>query len=319
MWILKADDKKAETFKQLIYQHAGLAFNERTQLKKNVSRTMNNSDAHRYFTKEKVDEYMTARPERLLELHAEMIRTLGDANGVLSEANRKFVEHVFNYDSYIKQNQEVGYALAHLMDVNTCTYCNRQYTLTVDDVDANGTVVEHLIRPEFDHWFSQVDYPDLALSYYNLIPACHTCNSNLKNRREMDLDHYVHPYIDRRTGFRFSYVPTSDGYAVDIERDKDVNDTYYEKVKNTLGLFKLPQIYGAHSGLELKELLDLAAENHPDYITTLVNDVMAKLDVNEADAYRILFGVEVEEENYLKRPMSKFKNDVMRKIREDYR
>lgn len=319
MWILKADDKKAETFKQLIYQHAGLAFNERTQLKKNVSRTMNNSVAHRYFTKEKVEEYMTARPERLLELHAEMIRTLGDANCVLSEANRKFVEHVFNYDSYIKQNQEVSYALAHLMDVNTCTYCNRQYTLTVDDVDANGTVVEHLIRPEFDHWFSQVDYPDLALSYYNLIPACHTCNSNLKNRREMDLDHYVHPYIDRRTGFRFSYVPTSDGYAVDIERDKDVNDTYYEKVKNTLGLFKLPQIYGAHSGLELKELLDLAAENHPDYITTLVNDVMAKLDVNEADAYRILFGVEVEEENYLKRPMSKFKNDVMRKIREDYR
>ena len=71
--------------------------------------------------------------------------------------------------------------------------------------------------------------------------------------------------------------------------------------------------------LELKELLELAAENHPDYIITLVNDVMIKLGVDESDAYRILFGVEVEEENYLKRPMSKFKNDVMRKIREDYK
>ena len=98
-----------------------------------------------------------------------------------------------------------------------------------------------------------------------------------------------------------------------------MDDAYYRKVENTLGLFKLPQIYGAHSGLELKELLDLAAENHPNYITTLVNDVMAKLGLNEADAYRILFGMEVEEENYLKRPMSKFKSDVMRKIREDYR
>ena len=114
-------------------------------------------------------------------------------------------------------------------------------------------------------------------------------------------------------------MPTSDGYAVDIEREKDVDDVYYEKVQNTLGLFKLPQIYGAHSGLELKELLELAAENHPDYIITLVNDVMIKLGVDESDAYRILFGVEVEEENYLKRPMSKFKNDVMRKIREDYK
>ncbi len=319
MWILIIDDKKAETFKQLIYQHTGLAFNERTHLKKNVSQRMKNSPAHRHFTKEKVEEYMTARPKKLLELHEEMVRTLGDASGVLSEANRKFVEHVFNYESYIKQNQEMSYALAHLMDVNTCTYCNRQYTLTVDDVDKNGETIEHLVRPEFDHWFSQVDYPDLALSYYNLIPACHTCNSNLKNRQEMDLEHYVHPYIDRRTGFRFSYVPISDGYAVDIEREKGVDDAYYRKVENTLKLFKLPQIYGAHSGLELKELLELASENHPDYITTLVKDVTAKLGVNETDAYRILFGVEVEEENYLKRPMSKFKSDVMRKIREDYK
>lgn len=166
---------------------------------------------------------------------------------------------------------------------------------------------------------------DINLEVFNLETDffgdlhCHTCNSNLKNRKEMDIGHYVHPYIDRKTGFRFSYVPTSDGYAVDIEREKDVDDVYYEKVQNTLGLFKLPQIYGAHSGLELKELLELAAENHPDYIITLVNDVMIKLGVDESDAYRILFGVEVEEENYLKRPMSKFKNDVMRKIREDYK
>ena len=319
MWILKANDKKADTFKQMIYQYTSLAFDKRTQLKKNVRRSMKNGAAHRHFTKEKVEEYMTARPERLLELHEEMIRALGDTNGVLSNVDLAFVKHVFNYDSYIKQNKEMSYALAHLIDVNTCTYCNRQYTLTVDDFDKNGAAMDHLIRPEFDHWFSQVDYPDLALSYYNLIPACHTCNSNLKNRQEMDLEHYVHPYIDRRTGFRFSYVPTSDGYAVDIEREKGVDDAYYRKVENTLGLFKLPQIYGLHSGLELKELLELAAENHPDYITMLVNNVAAKLGVNEADAYRILFGVEVEEENYLKRPMSKFKSDVMRKIREDLR
>lgn len=319
MWILKADDKKAETFKKLIYQHNGLSFDERTHLKKNVSRSMKNGVVHQYFTKDKVEEYMTARPERLLELHEEMIKTLGDANGVLSDDNTQFVEHVFNYNSYIKQNQEMSYALAHLMDVNTCTYCNRQYTLTVDDVNEKGVMMEHLIRPEFDHWFSQVDYPDLALSYYNLIPACHTCNSNLKNRQEMELESYIHPYIDKKTGFRFSYVPTSKGYAVDIKREKDMDDDYYGRVENTLGLFKLPQIYGAHSGLELKELLDLAAENHPDYITTLVSDIMVKLSVKEEDAYRILFGIEVEEKNYLKRPMSKFKSDVIKQIKEDYK
>ena len=61
----------------------------------------------------------------------------------------------------------------------------------------------------------------------------------------------------------------------------------------------------------------MATTNHPDYISTLVNEVMAKLGVREGDAYRMLFGIEIMEENYLKRPMSKFKSDIIKKIKED--
>lgn len=315
MWILKVDDKKALAYKKLLYQYTGLSFDDKTKLKKNVRGRMKKSAAYQYFTCDKVEEYMVARPERLIELHGEMVRVLGDDNSKLSTDDLAYVNHVFNYDSYIKQNQEMSYALAHLMDKNTCTYCNRQYTLTVDE---QGTEVGHLIRPEFDHWFSQVDYPDLALSYYNLIPACHTCNSNLKNKKEMELVRHIHPYLDNKTGFRFGYVPTSSGYAVDIVREEGVDDAYYKRVEETLGLFKIPQIYGAHSGLELSEMMELATANHPDYIGTLVSDVMVKIGVKEEDAYRILFGIEVNEENYLKRPMSKFKSDVIRQIKEDF-
>lgn len=317
MWILKADDNKAKAYKALLYQHTGLAFDKQTKLKKSVRPPMNKCAAYAYFSQDKVEEYMTARPMRLIELHEAMINDLGNSNGELDAVDLNYVKHIFSYDSYIKGNKEMGYALAHLMDVNTCTYCNRQYTLTVDDVDENGSVVDHLIRPEFDHWFSQKDYPDLALSYYNLIPACHICNSNLKRDKETKLDEHIHPYINERTGFKFSYVPTSDGYAVDVVREDGIDDNYYKKVKNTLEMFKIPQIYGAHSKLELKELLELATTNHPDYISTLVNEVMAKLGVREEDAYRMLFGIEIMEENYLKRPMSKFKSDVINKIKED--
>lgn len=317
MWILKADDKKAAQFKQLVYQYTGLAFDPKTQLKKNVRRDAKKCAAYSYFTKDRIDEYLAARTERLLELHDEMIRNLGDAQGKLKPEDLKYVKHVFNYGSYVQENQEMGYALANLMEVNTCTYCNRQYTLTIDEVDEKGSLV-HLIRPEFDHWFSQVDYPDLALSYFNLIPACHTCNSNLKRDQKTEIGKYIHPYIDKRAGFRFSYVPTSDGYAVDIVREKDLDDNEDNRVENTLELFKLPQIYGAHAGLELKEMLELATANHPDYITTLVNDVMMKLGVREGDVYRMLFGIEMDEENYLKRPLSKFKSDVIKEIKSDF-
>ena len=79
----KADDKKAKAYKTLLYQLTGLAFDANTQLKKSVRRRMKACAAYRYFTKDKVDEYMTARPERLMVLHKEMVRDLGDANGVL--------------------------------------------------------------------------------------------------------------------------------------------------------------------------------------------------------------------------------------------
>lgn len=124
--------------------------------------------------------------------------------------------------------------------------------------------------------------------------------------------------MDKESGLRFSYVPTSEGYAVDIVRDKRVDGNYYKKVVKTLDLFKIPQIYGAHSGLELKDLIGLGTANHPNYISTLVNDVVSKLGVTKEDAYRMLFGIETNEEDYLKRPMSKFKSDILRRIKEDF-
>ena len=318
MWIVKADDTKARKYKTIFYKLASLGFDEKSGLKKYVRDAKKRSKAYRYFTKEKVDEFLTVRPERLMELHDEVIRELGDAHGVLPKVEESFIRHLFNYDSYIKGNKELSYALAHLLNVNTCTYCNRQYTLTVDGIKGKIATGEHLIRPVFDHWFSQKDYPELALSYYNLIPACHVCNSNLKRDTEMKLAEHIHPYMDKESGFRFSYVPTSEGYAVDIVRGKDVDGNYYKKVVNTLDLFKIPQIYGAHSGLELKDMISLATANHPDYISTLVNDVVSKLEVTKEDAYRMLFGIETNEEDYLKRPMSKFKTDILKRIKEDF-
>lgn len=65
-------------------------------------------------------------------------------------------------------------------------------------------------------------------------------------------------------------------------------------------------------------MVSLATANHPDYISTLVNDVVSKLGVTKEDAYRILFGIETNEEDYLKRPMSKFKTDILKRIKEDF-
>lgn len=324
MWLLKYDDSKAEEFKRLIYKHTTLKFGD-DRLIANKSEEWRKGYAYGYLNKDRMDDYMTARPERLLEMHEELYDNVHkEANGELLGYEKDCIEKVFNYKRYISQNKEMSYALARLMNSNTCTYCNRIYTLTVEKAEENadGTEsgeTEHLLRPEFDHWFPQSIYPDLALSYYNLIPSCHYCNSNLKRDTELNLKDYIHPYIDDKIGFHFSYVPTSDGHAVVVERNNDVCDDYFKRVQKTLELFEIRQVYDAHSDLELKDLMDLAEANPRDYIFTLVNDVASKLGMDEEGAYRILFGIESQEEKHHNRPMSKFKSDIIRKIKEDLR
>jgi hypothetical protein len=104
---------------------------------------------------------------------------------------------------------------------------------------------------------------------------------------------------------------------VTTEKNDDVDPSYYARVLKTLDMFKIQQVYDAHSDLELKDLMDLANANPKDYIGTLVNEVMAKAGVDIESAYRMLFGIELYEEKYKNRPMSKFKNDVIRKIRKE--
>ena len=83
-------------------------------------------------------------------------------------------------------------------------------------------------------------------------------------------------------------------------------------------MFEIKSVYDAHSDLELKDLMVLAKANPRDYIYTLVRDVALKLGIDEQGAYRILFGTEGQEEKFRNRPMSKFKSDIIKKIKEDF-
>ncbi len=114
---------------------------------------------------------------------------------VLSAFGKKLVK-VFDYDAFVKFNEETpagipygAYPLAEALSINVCVYCNRNYTFTVNEKGK-----EKRVRPEFDHFLPQSKYPYLALSFYNLIPSCHICNSNLKHKEEFTYDANLHPY-----------------------------------------------------------------------------------------------------------------------------
>ena len=115
----------------------------------------------------------------------------------------KYVNYVFNYDWFINKvkSRYCGYDLARNLDTTTCTYCNRNYTNTV--ISKNGIKIT---RPQFDHYYDKTRHPFLTLSFYNLIPSCSICNTNVKHGIEFKPNMHAHPYIDNSIDeFTFSY------------------------------------------------------------------------------------------------------------------
>jgi len=219
------------------------------------------------------------------------------------------LEEIFDYERFISGSKSRSYDLASRLNRNTCTYCNRLYTTTiVSKRNDKGRIT----RPYFDHWFPKSKYPGLALSYHNLIPSCSICNSGIKFSHPFSLDTHIHPYVDNILSHRiFSYTYDELGELAVL-----VKATGNGKLDRTLADFKIEAVYNGHSQFELKDLYDLRYKYTTNYIKTLLNDTFKEMNQSDHEIYRWVFGVEFDEDNFHKRPFSKFKRDIIDELNE---
>jgi len=98
------------------------------------------------------------------------------------------INKIFNYDNFIKVKKRKydAYDLVISVNINVCPYCNRQFINTI-----KPTVTKGGTRPTLDHFLLKSEYPYLALSFWNLVPSCYSCNSQLRTIRDIGL----HPYL----------------------------------------------------------------------------------------------------------------------------
>lgn len=222
----------------------------------------------------------------------------------------KQISEILNYQwlTNVKTKPYNAYNLATALDRYTCSYCNRLYTSTVI------TSAKKLVtRPTLDHWFPKSEYPLLAISFYNLVPSCYSCNSSVKGSANLSLATHIHPYIDAtQTGdFYFDYAYTAmDGYRISIH-DTPNGIANASKAKKTLNEMFLNEVYNSNVS-ELRDLLIIKKNYSKSYITIMQGLLKTKLSSREV--YRILFGVMYDIQNYHKRPLSKFKYDILKKL-----
>lgn len=252
---------------------------------------------------------------QLLEYIAEKRKDTKNADAAIVAKYEQlfgFLEKVIDY-SIVKGNR--AYEIAMMKQVNTCTYCNRQYTITVGVSKGENGEKTSKVKPQFDHWFPHEHYPLLGLSFYNLIPSCSVCNSAVKGSTHFTLETHVNPYTtpNSEPDFKFRPVLKYDAEMGRVRWGVKIKRAEGSKEDNTIKDLFLEEVYDKHGELEVKDIMDFATENNPTYLKTLFNHVCAKLkkEYTQAEVYRMLFGVEPDVEKSLRRPFSKLKRDIL--------
>ncbi|OGS75566.1 MAG: hypothetical protein A3G95_00990 [Flavobacteria bacterium RIFCSPLOWO2_12_FULL_31_7] len=214
------------------------------------------------------------------------------------------IRTIFMYEGGFERKTSAysTYDLAKNLNINTCVYCNRIYTKTV--IKPNK-----ITRPEFDHWYPKSIYPLLSLSFYNLIPSCHICNSSVKSTTLMNTSDFLHPYIPEEIDLKFSYwIESVNKYVFHIKR------LFPSKEHNTIIAFKIEEIYETHRD-EINDLVRLRKLYSIDYLLKL-KGLLRSVDSNVSmdEIYRLAFGAHYDKENFSKRPLSKMKRDILEEL-----
>jgi len=233
------------------------------------------------------------------------------SSGILNEIYKE-LNLIFNYDTFKKwQPSQIysSYKLAELLGMRACTYCNRDYILVHRDND-NGK----LLCPQYDHWFPKSKYPLLQVSFYNLIPSCGSCNSSVKGDTVLDIENYCHPYMEWDDDEMFYYTyylnfPFRPEYKIEVKSLRDDS-----KLLKTIKKLKIDQMYNGHIP-ELSDIIDLKKAYGDNYLRTLTRSFPKLRSFTKNEVYRMHFGTEKDEDDFYKKPMSKFKKDILKKLK----
>lgn len=235
-----------------------------------------------------------------------------DLNFKISDPDKELLSHVFRYDVFASR-KEVS-ELLELLGVEVCPYCNRVFITTLGKRGNS-------LRAQMDHYKSKSEYPHLALSIMNLIPACGQCNY-IKRDKDTPV---LYPYAEEMgDSWVFETQPQGDVMYLtgnQTEKDKFVivgkwqkkcEDGYSKRLQNSLDVFRLEDLYNSHK----EHVLDLFRQRYifsEDYLQSLC-DSFPILFHDLTDVKNMLYLSDIRKENWGKRPLSKLTHDIDEEI-----
>lgn len=158
---------------------------------------------------------ITAKPEALddiiatakLYLHDDDLYLEVDGKIESQPFGKILLSKLFNYERYRGSTHCHERYKALNFDQATCPYCNEN-SARIIRVERPGDEESIIMLYDIDHFYPKHMFPYLALSFYNHIPSCKTCNQTFKGSAPFTVGTHIHPYqkcFDSIYSFEFNH------------------------------------------------------------------------------------------------------------------
>lgn len=231
--------------------------------------------------------------------------------------------------SYDKIDSEQRKKIIDLKNISVCPYCNRNYInsthkmlhcnncnqdlFVIDEVEKECPGCKQEINgqtkvvntAQLDHFFPKDSYPLFAVSFYNLIPSCYSCN-HVKSNKDLEYSPYdtSFPFDD----VKFTYILKS------VDEIKIKIDSHNIDFKNGIRDLGIEELYQSHIDV-VNELIwkkEVYTDSYREDLSEILNQT--NLELSKAEVSRFITGHYTDKENYGKRPLSKMVTDISKEI-----
>jgi transposase-like protein len=179
------------------------------------------------------------------------------------------------------------------MGIKTCPYCNRNFIEVVIRRDGSRRRTSQI-----DHFLGKDTYPIYAISFYNLIPVCPSCNHH-KSTKTLERN----PYLLDENDMKFSIKLLRSDYY----NEQSFRIVLLGKTQDAL-MLDLEEIYQLH-----KNIVEMLIIKKRIYTRSIIDQLLKQLHLlgyNEDRIRSIVFGVD-QKAVFLEEPLSKLKHDIL--------
>ncbi len=232
------------------------------------------------------------------------------------------IKKLFNYsDKY--QSKVLTPFFTENFNFRTCFYCNKDF-ITNFKKEKNKLVSTF----QLDHFYDKGTYPYLALSFYNLIPSCPTCNSSKVKGSKNTFEHdsnvgkfqnetCIAPNdknfdFHQKVKFKLLLEPSCENLHIKSKDDIDITlkEQFSDMYNKYIEIFKLNERYKAHKDIVFDMIQK--AELYPE---SRLKELQVLTGIPFQQIKKDIFNLIDENEDLSKQPFSKLIIDMSQELK----